>query len=64
MSRYVELSRQIHKIFHDFTPQVEPLSIDEAFLDVTGTIHLFGTVEKLGRKIKLERLAKILNKPY
>jgi DNA polymerase-4 len=52
MSRYVELSRQIHKIFHDFTPQVEPLSIDEAFLDVTGTIHLFGTVEKLGRKIK------------
>ena len=28
MSRYVELSKQIHKIFHDFTPQVEPLSID------------------------------------
>jgi len=52
MSRYVELSKQIHKIFHDFTPQVEPLSIDEAFLDVTGTVHLFGNIEKLGRKIK------------
>lgn len=52
MSRYVELSKQIHQIFHDFTPQVEPLSIDEAFLDVTGTVHLFATVENLGRKIK------------
>jgi len=52
MSRYVEISKQIHKIFHDFTPQVEPLSIDEAFLDVTGTVHLFGNIEKLGRKIK------------
>jgi DNA polymerase-4 len=52
MSRYVELSKQIHTIFHDFTPRVEPLSIDEAFLDVTGSVHLFGSVEKLGRKIK------------
>lgn len=53
MSRYVELSKQIHKIFHDFTPQVEPLSIDEAFLDVTGTVHLFdNNIEKLGRRIK------------
>lgn len=53
MSRYVELSKQIHQIFQDFTPQVEPLSIDEAFLDVTGTVHLFDNdIEKLGRKIK------------
>lgn len=53
MSRYIELSKQIKKIFHDFTPQVEPLSIDEAFLDVTGSVHLFdNNIEKLGRKIK------------
>lgn len=52
MSRYVEVSRQIHRIFHDYTPEVEPLSIDEAFLDVTGCIGLFGSAEAIGRKVK------------
>ncbi|MDR6966713.1 DNA polymerase-4 [Flavobacterium arsenatis] len=33
--RYKEISRQIHKIFHDYTDMVEPLSLDEAYLDVT-----------------------------
>ena len=52
MSRYVELSKQIQRIFHDFTPQVEPISIDEAFLDVTGCIKLFGSAETIGKRIK------------
>jgi DNA polymerase IV len=52
MSRYSEISRQINKIFYDYTPEIEPLSLDEAFLDVTGSIQLFGSAEKIGKEIK------------
>ncbi len=54
MSRYVEVSKQIHHIFHNYTPEVEPISIDEAFLDVTGCIGIFGSAETIGKKIKAE----------
>ena len=40
---YSEYSKTVFGVFERFTPLVEPLSIDEAFLDVTGSIHLFGT---------------------
>jgi len=40
--RYREISQQVFQLFHDITPLVQPLSIDEAFLDVTGSIALFG----------------------
>ncbi len=49
---YAEISGQIREIFERFTPLVEPLSLDEAFLDVTGSEHLFGPAEEIGRKIK------------
>jgi DNA polymerase-4 len=49
---YVEVSSQIREIFERFTPLVEPLSLDEAFLDVTGSEHLFGQAVEIGRKIK------------
>jgi len=50
---YAEVSRQIRDIYERFTPLVEPLSLDEAFLDVTGSEHLFGPAVEIGRKIKL-----------
>jgi DNA polymerase-4 len=52
MKRYVEFSKRIHAIFQNFTPQVEPISLDEAFLDVTGSLRLFGPAQKIGRQIK------------
>ena len=52
MSRYQEVSEQIFEIFRRFTPLVEPLSIDEAFLDVTGSARMFGEPEEIARKIK------------
>jgi DNA polymerase-4 len=52
MSRYQEISKQIFEIYHRFTPLVEPLSIDEAFLDVTDSIRLFGQSENIAKKIK------------
>lgn len=50
---YASVSRQIRDIFEQFTPLVEPLSLDEAFLDVTGSEPLFGPSAEIGRQIKL-----------
>lgn len=52
MDRYVEMSRLIMTIFESFTPQVEQISVDEAFLDVRGCEKLFGNAEEIGRAIK------------
>jgi len=52
MSRYKEMSDQVFEIFFRFTPLVEPLSIDEAFLDVTGSERLLGQPEKVAIEIK------------
>ena len=49
---YASVSRKIREIFDQFTPLVEPLSLDEAFLDVTGSESIFGTSEVIGRQIK------------
>ena len=50
-ARYAEASRQIMKILADYTPLVEPLSLDEAFLDLTGSEAIFGPTEGIGRQI-------------
>jgi len=52
MSRYKEVSEQVFEIFDIFTPVVEPLSIDEAFLDVTASTRLFGSPTEIAKKIK------------
>ncbi len=52
MERYKEVSRQIMDIFRDLSPLVEQLSIDEAFLDVSGMEALYGGPEEVGRIVK------------
>ena len=52
MDYYAEVSRQIREVFHRYTPLVEPLSLDEAFLDATGSEGLFGPAAEIGRQIK------------
>lgn len=51
-AHYSEVSREVMGIFEDFTPLVEPLALDEAFLDVTGSINLFGDGEQIARRIR------------
>lgn len=52
MARYAAVSAEVFAVFHRFTPLVEGLSLDEAFLDVTGSASLFGDGAAIARKIK------------
>lgn len=52
MSRYLEMSEYVFSIFEKFTPYIEPLSVDEAFLDVTGSRRLFGNGPEVAAKIR------------
>jgi DNA polymerase-4 len=52
MDHYAQISRQIREIFLSFTPLVEPLSLDEAYLDVRGCEPLFGPAPEIARKVK------------
>lgn len=52
MSRYVSVSRQIMNILADFSPDLEKISLDEAFLDITGSERLLGNPEKVAGEIK------------
>jgi nucleotidyltransferase/DNA polymerase involved in DNA repair len=54
MQRYIEVSHEIMEILQRFTNLVEPLSIDEAFLDITGSRTLFGAPMQIARAIKKE----------
>ncbi len=50
--RYEEVSAEIMKVFADFSPLVEPLSLDEAFLEMTGAEDFFGPPRTMGEKLK------------
>lgn len=50
--KYRAASRQVMEIFEEFTPLVEPLSIDEAFLDVAGSVRIFGPPFKIARQLR------------
>jgi DNA polymerase-4 len=59
MERYAEVSRALRGIFARYTPLVEPLSLDEAFLDVTSSLCLFGDAQTIARRIKSEIRAEL-----
>ena len=52
IAKYASVSREIQTIFYEFTSQIEPIAFDEAFLDVTGSLSLFGAPLELGRELK------------
>lgn len=52
MPLYIDVSQKIHEIFYRYTPEIEPLSLDEAFLDVTASEKLFGSAAEIAQKIK------------
>jgi DNA polymerase-4 len=52
IAHYAAVSKQIFAVFHEFTPLVQGLSLDEAFLDVTASLTAFGTAEHIAREIK------------
>src|SRR5262245_49667142 len=60
MNHYAEIAQQIRTILEAFTPLIEPLSLDEAFLDVFGSETLFGPATGIGRQIK-QRIRKELS---
>ena len=50
--RYREISRQVHEIFYTITPHVEPIALDEAFLDISGAHKLFGSSETIAWQLR------------
>ena len=54
MELYEEVSAKAFEVFGHYTPYVEGVSIDEAFLDITGSIHLYGSARALGEALRRE----------
>jgi DNA polymerase-4 len=52
MSRYREVSAEVFRVFHETTPEVEGLSLDEAFLDVSASLALLGSIETIGSALR------------
>src|SRR5690606_23230694 len=54
MSLYADVSAEVRKVFENFTTEIQPLALDEAFLDVSGTMHFYDGPEALGRALKAQ----------
>lgn len=54
MALYARVSNEVHAVFERFSPDIEPIALDEAFVDVTSSAHLFGGPLELGRRLKRE----------
>ena len=52
MAAYTDASAAVFEVFHDTTPLVEPLSVDEAFLDVSGLLRVSGTPVQIGARLR------------
>jgi nucleotidyltransferase/DNA polymerase involved in DNA repair len=52
MQRYGEVSQQVMEVLLSFSPQMQQISVDEAFLDLTGCQRIFGSAEQMGKRIK------------
>jgi DNA polymerase IV len=52
IKKYAAVSEQVHQVFEEFTPVIEPIALDEAFLDVTGSLGLFGSPVELAQRLK------------
>ncbi|WP_156297111.1 DNA polymerase IV [Mycobacterium paragordonae] len=59
MSAYSKASDAVFEVFHDCTPQVEPLSVDEAFLDVAGLRRVSGTPLEIGARLRDDVRARV-----
>ena len=54
MKKYAEASGKIHEIMLKYTDMIEFVALDEGYMDVTGSIRLFGSAENIGRRLKKE----------
>ncbi|HMA92241.1 MAG TPA: DNA polymerase IV [Polyangiaceae bacterium] len=52
MAHYAEVSAAVHQVFLEFTPEIEPIALDEAFLDITHSIELLGAPDEIGSTLK------------
>jgi DNA polymerase IV len=54
IAHYASVSAEVHEVFAEFTPEIEPLALDEAFLDITASTELFGGALAVAQKLKAE----------
>lgn len=54
MSKYAKASNEIHKVMLKYTDQIEFVALDEGYMDVTGSLRIFGSAEAIGRRLKQE----------